>query len=202
MKMNFKLAAVATALVMTLVGCSSDPKISYTSPEAVDKTTIDYSSTDLQTTAQTLVNQMLTAPAVVGITGNNQQPVVFIGSVTNNSDQHIDTTALTNAISTPLINSGKFQFVDMTQVEAVKKQFNFQMQSGMVDPAKASQVGKQLGARYMLYGYVSSINQRNSSEQSLFMQFTLKLMDIQSGVILWQGEKRIRKVAERKGFGW
>ncbi len=189
---------------LALAGCSGNnsPKVSYVSPDSVDTTTINYGSTDLITTAQTLVNQMMSSGAVQNITAGDKRPVIFIGSMVNNSDQYVDTTALTNAISTPLINGGKFQFVDMTQVNAVKKQLNFQSHSGMVDPQTATRMGHQLGARYMLYGYVSSINQRNSNEQSLFMQFTLKLMDIKTGVIIWQGEKRIRKVAKRSSIGW
>ena len=202
MKKSLFAGALGLCAALVLSGCASGPKVSYVSPDSVDTTTINYGSTDLTTTAQTLVNQMLASGSVQNITKGPQKPVVFIGSVTNNSDQHIDVTALTNAISTPLINGGQFQFVDMTQVAAVKKQLNYQASSGMVDPKTATAIGHQLGARYMLYGWISSINQRNSSQQSLFMQFTLKLMDLKTGVIIWQGEKRIRKLAQKKGFGW
>ena len=203
MKISIMRCVCIGAAALSLVGCGSrHANVSYVSPDSVDTTTINYGSTDLTTTAQTLVNQMLASPAVQNTTMGSKKPVVFIGSMANNSDQYIDTTALTNAISTPLINGGQFQFVDMTQVAAVKKQLKFQSQSGMVDPATATKMGHQLCAQYMLYGYVSSINQRNSNEQSLFMQFTLKLMDLKTGVIIWQGEKRISKVAKRSSLGW
>ncbi len=193
-------AMIASALA--LAGCSSNPTVSYVDPNAVSNTTINYSSTDLQTISAKMVDEMTSSPLVARITANGNMPIIFIGGMQNNSDQQIDTKALTDAISTRLIQSGKFQFVDMSQVDAVKAQYQYQQKSGMVDPQQEVSMGKQVGARYMLYGDISSINQRNSSQQSLYMQVTMKLLDIQSGLIVWQGEKQISKTAQQKTFGW
>lgn len=181
--------------------CSSSPKVAYTDPNAIQTTSIDYSSTDLQSITNQMVDSMLTAPRVAAVTANSM-PVLFISGMQNNSNQMIDTQALTNAISTRLINSGKFNFVDMSQIDQIKKQMDYQHQSGMVDPSTAAAMGKQVGAQYMLYGDISSISQRNDSEQTLYLQVTMKLMDIKTGLIIWQGEKQISKAASKKGFGW
>jgi uncharacterized protein (TIGR02722 family) len=101
-----------------------------------------------------------------------------------------------------LIQSGKFQFLDMTQAQNLKKQLQYQNDSGMVDKSTAAKIGQQLGAKYMIYGYITSISQRNTSQQSLYLQVTMSLMDIQTGVIVWQGEKQIRKLEQRSGFSW
>jgi len=182
-------------------GCASSPKVSYTDPDAIQTTSIDYSSTDLQSITNKMVDSMLTAPRVAAVTANSM-PVLFISGMQNNSNQMIDTQALTNAISTRLINSGKFNFVDMSQIDQIKKQMAYQHQSGMVDPSTAAAMGKQVGAQYMLYGDISSISQRNSSEQTLYLQVTMKLMDIKTGLIIWQGEKQISKAESKKSFGW
>jgi len=199
-----KMTAIASMLAgaLTLTGCSDNPTVSYTNPNAVNTTSINYSSTDLQTIVAKMVDEMTSSPRVAKITANGNTPIIFIGGMQNNSDQQIDTKALTDAMSTRLIQSGMFQFVDMSQVNAVKAQYQYQQQSGMVDPTKEVAMGKQVGARYMLYGDISSINQRNSDQQSLYLQVTMKLLDIQSGLIVWQGEQQISKTATRKGFGW
>lgn len=206
MKLTSTRTLLSTVLIAALgaglAGCSSNPQVSYVNPNAVDTTTINYSSTDLQTISSKMVDELLSSPLTARITANGQRPVLFIGGMQNNTDQMIDTQAITNAISTRLIQSDKFEFVDMSQVAAVKAQYQYQQQSGMVDPAKAAAMGKQVGARYMLYGDISSINQRNSDVQTLYIQVTMKLLDIQSGLIVWQGEKQIRKEAKRSSFGW
>lgn len=202
---NFKLISLSSIAVLSasvlLGGCSSDSKVSYTDPNAVQTVSINYSSTDLQSITNQMVDSMLTAPRVSAITAKST-PVLFISDVQNNSDQMIDTQSLTNAISTRLINSGKFNFVDMSQVDQIKKQMAYQHQSGMVDPATAAAMGKQVGAQYMLYGDISSISQRNNKEQTLYLQVTMKLMDVQSGLIIWQGEKQISKAQSKKSVGW
>ncbi len=199
--LNLGSVGLISSVFLLTSGCASSPKISYTDPNAIQTTSIDYSSTDLQSITNGMVDSMLTMPRVEAITAKST-PVLFISGMQNNSNQMIDTQALTNAISTRLINSGKFNFVDMSQVDAVKNQMNYQHQSGMVDPSTAAALGKQVGAQYMLYGDISSISQRNDSEQTLYLQVTMKLLDIQSGLIVWQGEKQISKAASKKGFGW
>lgn len=192
----------AAALLLTLSACSSSgPTVSYQDPNAVSTVALGYSSTDLQSITNKMVDSMLTSPRVEKITAQST-PILFINQVQNNSDQHINTQALTNAVSTRLINSGKFNFVDMSQAKEVKKQLEYQKSSGMVDQDSAVKMGQQLGAQYMLYGDISSISQRNSSEESLYLQVTLKLLDLKTGLIVWQGEKQISKLAKRKGFSW
>lgn len=196
------MAISASAAVLALAGCSSsDPKISYQDPNAVQTVALGYSSTDLQSITNKMVDSMLTSPRVEKIT-KDSTPVLFISKMQNNSDQHINTQALTNAISTRLLNSGKFNFVDSSTIAQVEKQFAFQHKSGLVDKNSAIAMGKQIGARYMFYGDISSISQRNSSEQTLYIQVTMKLLDIKTGLMVWQGEKQIAKSAKRKGFGW
>ena len=209
------LSIITVSSLCTLFsGCSSPPAISYTNPNAVDTTTIDFGSTDLQSITTKMVDDMLKSPNIADLSAPHtrkgvftdttvrKKPVLFISSVQNRTSDHIDTTAITNAISTRLINSGEFKFIDMSQVNAVKKQLKYQQDSDMVNPDTAAKLGQQIGARYMMYGSISSIDQRNSDQQSLYFQFTLKLLDIQTNEIVWQGEKQIRKVAKRRTFGW
>lgn len=202
MKVKMTMAIAALAAASALSSCSrSDPKISYTDPNAVQTISLAYSSTDLQSITNKMVDSMLNAPRVAKITAGTP-PVLFISTVQNNTSEHINVQSLTNAISTRLINSGKFNFIDPTQIAAVKRQLNFQHKSGMVNQSTAVQLGKQIGAHYMLYGDIASMSARNSKVQTLDFQVTMKLMNIQTGLIVWQGEKQIAKKAERKGFGW
>ena len=201
MKIRILSVCLASVLALGLSACSSNPTVSYTNPNAVDTTTTNFGSTDLQTTTAQMVDSMLSSPQVTQLTAN-AQPVIFIGGMTNNTSDIIDTSALTDAISTRLINSGKFQFVDMSQVNAVKAQLNYQQSSGMVDQKTAVAIGQQIGAQFMLYGTISSIVQQNNSQQSAYYQITMKLLNLRTNVITWQGEQQIRKVETKKTFGW
>ncbi len=199
---HLKYTASALVIAIVLSGCTGTT-IQYTDPDAVDTTSLDFSSTDLQTTAAKMVNSMLTSPRISKITvDENSLPVIWPETIQNRTNEHIDTGAIQNSVTTELLNSGKFNIVDMNKVDAVKAQMQYQHYSGMVSPDKAVKIGQQVGAQYMLFGDITSISAQNNYQQSQFFQITMKLMDLQSGLIIWQGQKQIRKVAQKSYFGW
>lgn len=193
MKLMQFFAVILAAL--TLASCSSQ-KIQYGDATAVETTTLGFGSTDLQSIAATLVDDLITFPPIVQMT-SSRRPVVFVDKIKNKTTEHIDTESITDTVQTKLLQSGKFRFVDMTAVKAVQEQLKFQMDSGMVDPSKAAAFGKQTGAEFMLYGNMSSIVKRNSDAQDVYYKFTLKLVNLESGIMEWAGEKEIRKTGEK-----
>lgn len=199
LKKIFLSASFLTLGILALTSCST--KTTYEDSGEVETVTTGFGSTDLQQISITMVDSMLTADSVVSILQKTDRPVLFIDGVKNKTSEHIDTESITDTISTKLINSGKFRFVDMTKIESVRKQYEYQKESGLVDQDTAVTVGKQIGADYMLYGNISSIVKRNSKTKDVYIKFTLKLMDIQSGIIEWQGEKEIRKQDNKTLFG-
>lgn len=199
--MKIKTLGFLVASTLLLTGCSSSPTVSYVDPNSVDTTSVGFNANDLQTTAKSMVDQMLAFPPIIQIT-QNARPVMFVDTMTNSTSDFIDTQAITDTVSTELIQSGKFQFVDMTKVNTIKNQLNYQNKSGMVDPSTAAKLGQQIGAQYMLYGDIASITATNSKQQSVYYQITMKLLNVQTGIIVWQGQQQIRKVAQRKTFGW
>lgn len=190
------MALMASALLLT--GCAS--KVNYGDATDVETVTIDFGSTDLQMIANQMVDDLLTFPPVVQLT-QQRRPVVFVDQVQNRTTEHIDTESVTDSIRTRLIQSGKFRFVDMKVVERVRQQFDFQLESGMVDPATAVTMGRQIGAEFMLYGALTSIVKRSGKTQDVYYKFTLNLMNLDSGIIEWSSEKEIRKTKSRSLFG-
>lgn len=188
---------LVTALALS--ACASDPKVSYGDATAVETTTTDFGSTDLQTIAATLVDDLLSFPPIIDLT-TGQRPVVFVDKIKNKTVEHIDTESITDSVQTKLLKSGKFRFVDMSAVQAMQDQMQFQQESGLVDPSKAAAFGKQTGAQFMLYGNMASIVKRNSSTKDVYYKFTLKLVNLESGLLEWTGEKEIRKTGEKQFF--
>ena len=89
----------------------------------------------------------------------------------------------------------------MTRVEEMRKQLEYQQQSGMVDQNTAMTMGRQIGAEYMLYGNLSSIVKRDSKVKDVYYKLTMKLAHLESGIIEWQDEKEIRKQKKKAFLG-
>ena len=190
--------ALGGMLVLGLAGCAS--KVKYGDAAEVETTTAEFGSTDLQQMAEKMVDSMLSFPPIVEVTANSR-PVAFVDRIKNKTTEHIDTESITDTISTRLLRSGKFRFVDMTKVETVREQMDFQTDSGMVNPATAVKIGKQIGAQYMLYGNLSSIVKSDGSTKDVYYKLTLRLIHLETGIIEWSDEKEIRKTRSRSLFG-
>jgi len=191
----FSMMMLGAALVLS--GCST---VDYGDAQGRETVNTDFGSTDLQMIASKMVDDMLVFPPIVQLT-QNRRPVVFVDSIKNKTTEHIDTESITDTIQSKLLNSGKFRFVDMTKVESVREQLDYQSESGLVDPNTAAQMGRQIGAEFMMYGNFSSIVKREGSTKDVYYKFTLKLMNIQTGIIEWANEKEIRKTQKKSLFG-
>ena len=191
------LTMIMLGAAVALSGCST---VDYGDAQARETVNTDFGSTDLQMIASKMVDDMLVFPPIVQLT-QNRRPVVFVDSIKNKTTEHIDTESITDTIQSKLLNSGKFRFVDMTKVESVREQLDYQSESGLVDPNTAAQMGRQIGAEFMMYGNFSSIVKREGSTKDVYYKFTLKLLNIQTGILEWSGEKEIRKSRSRSMFG-
>lgn len=202
MKKNISIKILKTftlfIVAFSLSNCAS--KIAYEDATETETVSIDFGSTDLQITAEKMVDSLLSFPPVVDIT-SKRRPVMFVDSIKNKTTEHIDTESITDTIQTKVLRSGKFRFVDMTKVESVRKQLEFQQKSGMVRQDTAVALGRQIGAEYMLYGNLSSIVKRGGKVKDVYYKFTMKLMHLESGIVEWQDEKEIRKQKKRSTFG-
>jgi len=186
------------ASVFIFAGCAS--KVEYGDAQAVETVNTDFGSTDLQQNAAKMVDSMLSSPAVAQ-KGKAGAPILIVDRVKNKTEEHIDTESITDTITTKLLQSGRFQIVDQSNLEAVKSQLSFQNESGYVDPGTAVKIGNMVGAQYMLYGNLSSIVKSNKSTKDVYYKFTLRMLDLKRGTLVWQDEKEIRKQMSRSMFG-
>jgi uncharacterized protein (TIGR02722 family) len=147
-----------------------------------------------------MVDSMMASGSVSYIT-RDQRPIVFVERIKNKTSEHIDTESITDTISTKMLNSGKFRFVDMDRVESVREQLNFQNNDELVNQSSAIQFGKMVGAQYMLYGNLSSIVKNDGSDQDVYYKMTMRLMDLESGLIEWADETEIRKQKSKSLLG-
>lgn len=197
-----KLKAFAGVVIGTalLGGCATTGNVSYGDAQSVETLTKDFGSTDLQMIANKMVDDMLSFPPIVQMT-QNRRPVMSVDRIKNKTQEHIDTESITDTIQSKLINSGKFRFVDMTAANAMAEQIAYQKQSGMVNQATSVRAGGQIGAEYMLNGNLSSIVKNAGGKSDVYYKFTLKLQNLQTGIVEWTNEKEIRKSSKRPAFG-
>jgi penicillin-binding protein activator len=186
------------ALLSLFWGCASTPEVTYGSPDQVETVTANFGSTDLQMIAEKMVNSLIASPVL----SPDKRPVFYVQNVRNKTDEHIDTSSVTDKIKVTLLKSGKVQFSAIGDVkDELVNQLEFQASSGMVDPKTAKSIGKLVGADYFLYGELASIKKSAGRVKDVYYKFTLNLVNIQTGLIEWADEKEIRKQAKKPLLG-
>ena len=197
MKKSMLCVAVGLLLMLT-AGCATAPTVRYGSADQVETVTTDFGSTDLQMIAEKMVNSLLATPLLQ----SGKQPVIYVHKVQNRTDEHIDTTSITDKIKVTLLRSGLVRFSAVGDVnDEILKQLEYQARSGVVDPSTAKNFGHQVGADYFLYGEIASIRKRSARIEDVYFKITLNLVNISSGLIEWADEKEIRKQAKKPLIG-
>jgi len=196
---NFNKVIYLCFGIVLICSCASTPKVEYGDATAVETLSVDYGSTDLQLIAEDMVGSLLTFKPIVDLIAE-RRPVLFVDKIVNKTMEHIDTESITDSISTKLLRSGKFRFADMTKVDEVREQLAYQ-DSGMVDTGTAVSFGKQIGAEFMLYGNLTSIKKKAGRIEDVYYKMTMKLLNLETGILEWADEKEIRKTGKRRILG-
>lgn len=178
-----------SVVILTLLLGSCSTKVEYGDPGAVETLTVGFGSTDLQMIAEKMVKSLLTSPAMQ----EQHRPVFQVARVRNKTSEHIDTESITDKIRTTLINSGKVRFSAAESRDEIINNLEYQSGSGYVDPATQKQIGKQVGADFLLTGEISAITKQRGKKRDVYYKITLNMVNIETGLIEWAEEKEIRK---------
>lgn len=196
-----KSIIVLMGLVLLLGGCSK--RLVYEVPPKIETTVVQESEgpSNLEILAQEITNSLLLSKTVEAIS-QEAPPIVFAQAIKNKTAEHINMQLINETISVHLLDSGKFQFVDAARVEAVRKQLDFQSNDALVKPGTAIQFGKMLGAKYMLYGNLTSIVKKEATNEETFFKITMRLMELETGLIEWSDHAEINKAQANEFLGW
>jgi PBP1b-binding outer membrane lipoprotein LpoB len=106
-------AFFSVSLGLTLAGCAKDFEGTYNDPKEVEIVDDKWSQVDAHKVASSLINQVLSKPWLAGFEASKKQrPIVVVDEISNRTDEHIDTKALTEAMQDELINANKVRFVN------------------------------------------------------------------------------------------
>lgn len=135
-----------------------------------------------------------------------RKPILVVMGIQNRTTRHIDTKAITDTIRTVVISNGKADFVNESQRDTLLKEQGYQLAN--CTPETRVQIGRQLGARYMLTGSLIEIRKeepkqvRVSKSEEVFYQLTIEITDLQTGLIAWTTQKERARGASKPVVGW
>lgn len=161
-----------------------------------------WNDTDSQMVAQDMIGDCLNSGWYAKAAARlGKEPVVIVGSVTNDSMEHINTAAFVEEMQRALINSGKVDFVASRNERGEVRQERLEQDEFASEETRKA-FGREVGADYMLSGVLNSIVDSQNKKAVVFYQVNMKLIDIESNKIVWNGQKQIKKYVKRSKTSW
>lgn len=195
-------ALVAPALLLALAtGCYS---VAQKDPEKTGPITAKYDQSDLLTWGKGMAKLILDNPFPQK--DDKSAPIIVVMGIQNRTRTHIDMKAISDTISTELLNSGRMRFVNDARRDDLMKEQGYQLANAT--PESRVQVGKQLGAKYMLTGSLTEIKSEPGREitlrrkEDVFYQLTVEITDLETGLIVLRKQTDRLRRAYEPVVGW
>jgi uncharacterized protein (TIGR02722 family) len=188
---------VAVCAVLALAGCA-ETKVTRIDAGVVTDLSGRWNDTDSRIVAETMVKESLSYPWLSNFSQTKQrQPVVVVGAVLNRSHEHIDVQTFITDLERELTNSQRVTFVaGKGERDEIRTERKEQAMYAREDTQKAP--GKETGADYMMKGTIATILDEADGTKAVFYQVDLQMIDLESNAKVWYGQKKIKKVVEKK----
>lgn len=191
-------AAGLVLLVLGLSACGAETKVTRVDAGVVTDLSGRWNDTDSRMVAEAMVKEALGYEWLNNFSNSkHRRPVVVVGTVLNNSHEHINVQTFVTDLERELTNSQKVTFVaGKNEREEVRTERKEQAMYAREDTQKAP--GKELGADYMMKGTIATILDEADGTKAMFYQVDLQMVDLESNAKVWFGQKKIKKVIEKK----
>ncbi|MDR2471011.1 MAG: penicillin-binding protein activator LpoB [Treponema sp.] len=155
-----------------------------------------WNDTDLRLASDALIKDCLGVPRLSQFDlSQGRPPVIIVGNFKNGSDEHIDTTILSQRLEASILSSGKAEFVASGELREAIRGERRDQQQGYTDDATVAAMGKEAGADFIMTGSVKTIVDRYSKTATRSYFITAELTDITTNRRIWIGEyNEIKKV--------
>ena len=173
------------------------------SDEKAMEVTDNWMAEDTRQTVQAILKQMKTHKGWQKyLRRNPKSPKLFIAEVQNNtSEAYFPIDDFNDEFLYEISSSGEFRLVDAAARDKILQEITYQ-NDGMVDPAQAKTIGKQLGADLMIFGAVHMKPEKRNGKTIKQYSVNLRLTDIETSEEVLRTRHRIYKSSDKNSYGW
>lgn len=184
------------ALVMLTAACST--KVTRMEEDEVRDLSGRWNATDSRLVSEQMIDEAMTHPWAERYRqdNNGRRPVVIVGPVTNRSHEHINVATFVRDIERALINSPD---VDVVAAREEREQIREERADQDLHAREETrkEMGRELGADFMLMGTLNSILDQEGRDEVVFYQVDMTLTSLTDNRRVWAGQKKIKKYVER-----
>jgi penicillin-binding protein activator len=193
---------LASLLAASVTACGST-RVARVDPTTVTDLSGRWNDADSRLVANALITQSLDgewARQWANAHGG-RAPTVIVGGFANRTLEHIPVTTFTRDLERAYVNSGAVRIVASADERGSVRSERADQQTNALANTRA-RLAMEQGAQFMLQGDVQAIEDAQGRERAVTYQIDATLVDLESNAKVWVGQHRIKKVIDRRRFGW
>ena len=197
---QYLISCLVMCCTFLFAGCGKETRVTRVDTEVVTDFSGRWNDTDSKQVAEAMIKEMISQPWLGNFTRDSgKPPVVIVGTILNRSHEHINVNTFVSDLERELTNSQKVTFVAN---RADRKEIRDERQDQAVHALEETQKGpgREIGADFMMKGSISTIQDESDGVRSVLYQVDLDLINLENNVKSWYGQKKIKKVIERKRY--
>ena len=200
---SFHKSIALVAMIFLLISCAG-PSVKRTEVDETIDLSGRWNDTDSRLVAEEMILDCLERPWLERYQTSNpgKAPTVIVATVKNRSYEHINTQVFIKDLERALINSGRVQFVASKDERIELRQEKADQQQGFTDPQTQKSIYKEVGADFMLQGSINAIKDEIKGKYVMLYQVNLELIELETNLKKWIGQKEIKKVVKRSRYTW
>lgn len=192
--------AVAALAAGALAGCGAPKTVTRIDPNETVDLSGRWNDTDSRLVAEEMIADALGHPWLEKFTSSaGKSPTIIAGSIRNKSLEHIAVETFLKDIERAMVNSGSVQVVASAE-ERGEVRDEREDQRVNASPETLKRMGQEVGADFMLIGEINQINDEEGGQEVRYYQTDLSLVNIETNVKTWVGQKKIKKFVSHSEF--
>ena len=191
---------VLLCAMQLMLACAPTARVTRVDEAAVTDVSGRWNDTDSRLVAEQMIAECLASPWIDKATATlGRSPVVIVQKVRNQSMEHIQTAPFVEELQRALINSGVIEFVADSRERQSLREERMDQDRNASDETR-QEMGAETGADYSLKGEINATLDRSGGTGVMAYQVNLKLIHIKTNKIVWNGQKKVKKVIQRDAW--
>ncbi|MBN2170455.1 MAG: penicillin-binding protein activator LpoB [Candidatus Krumholzibacteriota bacterium] len=201
MKRPVLFTAVLVLLVAALAGGCGKTTVSRVDTDTTIDLSGHWNDTDSRLVSEAMITDCLGSPWLRRhMMAQQKNPAVIVGSIRNKTNEHIATEIFVKDLERACVTSGEIDVVASSEERGEIRDERLDQRVN-ADPETVKQMGRELGADYMLIGTINTQGDAAGNTQVFFFSVDLELINIETNLKAWIGNHKIKKVREQSRWG-
>ncbi len=188
-----KTMAIALLILGLTLGCGGGKTVTRLDTASVTDLSGKWNDTDSRLVAEEMIADCLSRAWLQNFAlAKSTKPVVTVGTIRNETSEHIAMGTFIADFERELINSAQIRFVAAKEQRSEVREERWEQQE-FASKETAKRLREELGADFILQGAIKTITDQEGKDRVVFYQTDLEMINIESMEKVWIGTKKIKK---------